>query len=374
MTANANSSDAATPGDERLLSIDALRGFVMLWIVGGRNVLLGVFVLFANPIPEAIEYQLGHPEWIGFSAWDMIMPLFLFVVGVVMPFSFAKRKQQGHSTGRLYRKIITRTVVLFVLGMVAQGHLLEFDCSKLHILSNTLQAIAVGYLVGAILLLHLPTIGQVLATGGLLLGYWALLMLVPFGGCEAGTLEPQQNLALHIDRAILTPFEDGTTYTWILSSMGFVATTMLGVFAGQLLRSAWSPWAKVIWLTLIGVGCLGAGWAWGIWLPIIKHIWNSSMVLWAGGFSFLLLAIFYAVIDVIGWRRWAFPLMVIGANAIAVYMATHLIELRHISDPLVGGLAGHLGSYGELLKAAAALLVIWLILLYMYRKKTFIRV
>ncbi|MBN2475879.1 MAG: DUF5009 domain-containing protein [Pirellulales bacterium] len=374
MTSGTAPSTGPTADDQRVLSIDALRGFDMLWIIGGHGVAFALLALVFDPIPESIAYQLYHPDWIGFSAWDMIMPLFLFIVGAAMPFSFAKRRARGQTTPQLYRKIIVRTIVLFVLGMVAQGNLLDWDPATLHIFSNTLQAIAVGYLFAAIMLLHLPVITQVLATAALLVGFWVVLMRVPIPGCEPGILEPQQNLALYIDRTIFGRFEDGTTYTWVLSGMGFVATVMLGVFAGQLLRSKWSPWMKVFWLTLLGAGCLGLGWLWQQWLPIIKHLWTSSMVLWAGGFSYLLLALFYAVIDVIGWRRWAFPFIVIGANAIAVYMATHLVNFRHVSDPVVGGLARHLGAYGEPLQEVAALAVIWLILWYMYRKRTFLRV
>jgi predicted acyltransferase len=386
------SASGATRGSGRVTSIDALRGFDMFWIIGGRGVFLAIFGLFVTPIPESVQKQMDHPAWVGFSAWDMIMPLFLFVVGVVMPFSFARRLEQGQSKARLYRKIVIRTLVLFVLGMVAQGNLLDFDLSKFHIYSNTLQAIACGYLVAAILLLDLSLFWQILITAALLVGYWELLMAIPVPGYEAGILEPRLNLALYVDKAILGRFEDGLTYTWILSGMGFAATVMLGVFTGQLLRSKHHPWMKVLYLLLMGGGCLGLGWLWSPWFPIIKHIWSSSMVLWAGGWSILLLALFYMVIDVIGLRWLAFPLVVIGSNAIAVYMVTRLIDFRHLSDPFVHGLARHLDSAfgvlyqvgsgdavrqvtcGDALRDVAALAVIWLILLYMYRKRTLIRV
>lgn len=369
-----DSARDAAHGIGRVTSIDALRGFDMVWIVGGRDLLLAILAVFLSPIPESIMYQLNHPAWVGFSAWDMIMPLFLFIVGTVMPFSFAKRLQQGHSKGRLYVKIVGRTVTLFVLGAVAQGNLLEFDLSRLHVYCNTLQAIACGYLVTAILLLHLPVLWQILVTAALLLSYWGLLALVPVPEHSAGLLQPELNLALYVDNLVLGRFEDGTTYTWILSGLGFAATVMLGALGGQLLRSGQAPWNKVLWLVLMGIGCLAAGWLWSRWLPIIKHIWSSSMVLWAGGWSFLLLAAFYAVIDVIGLRRWALPLVVVGSNAIAVYMATRVIDFRHVSDPLVAGLARHLGRWEDPVLTAAPLAVIWLILYYMYRHRTFVRV
>ncbi len=362
------------PGSGRVMSIDVLRGFDMFWIIGGHGIVLSIVALLVDPIPDWLGYQMSHPDWIGFSAWDMIMPLFLFIVGAAMPFSFAKRLQRGDSKRQIYRKIVTRSLVLFVLGMVAQGNLLQLNLSTLHVFCNTLQAIACGYLVSAVLLLHVPTVGQILITSGLLLGYWGTMIWIPIPGQGAGHLEPDLNLALYIDHLILGRFDDGTTYTWILSSLGFVATVMLGVFAGKLLRTGISAWMKVVWLVLMGLGCLGAGWVWGLSFPIIKHLWTSSMVLWAGGWSFLLLALFYAVIDVIGWRRWALPLVVIGSNAIAVYMAAHLIDFHVVSDPLIGGLLTHLEPAQEAVRHLAALAVIWLILLYMYRNKTFLRV
>lgn len=370
----------ASPAPARVVSIDALRGFDMFWIVGGRYVVLGIVALFVSPLPEWFKYQMDHPDWIGFSAWDMIMPLFLFIVGAAMPFSFARRAEQGQSTAQIHRKILFRTVTLFVFGMAAQGHLLDFDLSTLHVFCNTLQAIAVGYLVSALLLVHTRLGWQIGITAALLLAFWALLSLVPPPGQAAVNLEqPEQNIAAYVDKAILGQFDDGTTYTWILSSLGFAGTVMLGVFAGKLLRTGLCHWSKVGLLVLIGLACLGAGWLWSRHLPIIKHIWTSSMVLWAAGWSYLLLALFYLLIDAIGLRFWAFPFVVLGMNAIFVYMVNSVLGFRRFSDPIVGGLARNVGEwfgepYKEALLAVAAFAVAWLILLYMYRKKTFLRV
>lgn len=186
-------------------------------------------------------------------------------------------------------------LVLWILGMMVQGHLLEFDRQTIHFYSNTLQAIAAGYLVASVFLFHLPVWGQVAGTAVLLVGYWLLMLLVPFRGHPAGTLEEKVNLALYIDEQVLGPFRDGTTYTWILSSMAFAGMVLMGVFAGHLLRSRWSRGMKVVWLVLWGVGCLAVAWLWsggfdqwfqmtlvGNWrFPIIKHLFTSSMVLWA---------------------------------------------------------------------------------------------
>ena len=365
----------------RIMSIDALRGFDMFWIIGGGTIFRSLHEIFDNPTTEWINRQLSHVRWEGFRPWDLIMPLFLFVVGVVMPFAFNKRLELGHSKFRLYRHIIVRFVILFVLGMIAQGHLLEYDLSQLRIFSNTLQAIAVGYLISAIIILNLKLKWQLITTGALLLLFWALMMLVPVPEHGAGALTPEGNLAIYIDRIILGSFIDGTDppYTWILSGMTFTCTVMLGVFAGHLLRSEKPGIQKVFLLTVMGVGSLVLGWFWNdrLWIfsfPIIKHLWTSSFVLYSAGWCFLLLAIFYFIIDVCRLRTWAFGFKVIGMNAIAVYMVTRKFNFQNIGDIFVGGLEKWCGPWNGFIQALAGFVVVWLILFWMYRKKTFIKI
>ncbi len=400
---------AAAPAG-RVASIDALRGFDMFWIAGGKGVVVALAVLVIAALkavhlditpyfPSAawFHHQMNHPAWRGFTAWDMIMPLFLFIVGAAMPFSFAKRIQKGQSTAALYVKVFRRVAILWVLGMIAQGNLLDFRYARLHLFSNTLQAIAIGYLVAAVALIHLPIVLQALLCAALLVGYWLLLLLVPVPGHAAGILEPTLNLARYLDEAVLRGFRDGTTYTWILSGMAFAGTTLLGVLSGHILRTAWRPRLKVGVLVLAGEALLALAWLWsgeldgvfgvaliGAWrLPIIKHIFSSSMVLWACGWSFLLLSLFYLVIDVLGFRRWSFFFMVLGANAIFAYMVAETISggIRVIARDLAGGLARDLATFQPPGPEAGAALVVttgfglfWLVLLYMYRKGTFLRV
>src|SRR4030042_2817787 len=158
------------------------------------------------------------------------------------------------------------------------------------------------------------------------------MRLVSVPGHGAGVLTPEGNLAIYIDRIIFGPFIDGTDspYTWILSSMTFGCTVMLGGMAGHLLRSDKVGIRKVLWLMSAGGGCIVAGLLWNLCFPIIKHLWTSFFVLFSGGLCFMLLALFYLVIDVLGFRKWAFGFVVIGSNAIAVYMATHLINFRNL--------------------------------------------
>jgi predicted acyltransferase len=359
---------------KRLESLDALRGFDMFWIIGGAWIFGNLHPIFNSPVTEFINGQLRHAPWEGFTFWDIIMPLFLFIVGVAMPFSFAKRLARGDNRGKLYRHIVIRFVILFVLGMIAQGHLLSFNLAKLDIFCNTLQAIAVGYLIGSIILLNAGLKWQIGITSGLLFLYWGLMAWVPVPGYGAGRLTPEGNLAIYLDKLIQGPFQDGTTYTWILSSLSFAGTVMMGVFGGLLLRSKKTPRHKVLWLFGAGVLSIGLGLVWGIWFPIIKHLWTSSFVLFSGGLCFFLLGIFYLVIDVWSWRRWAFPFKVIGMNAIFVYMITRLFDFRQIGNIFVGALADRLGSWNGLVQGTAGFLVIWLILYWMHRKKSYIKI
>ncbi|MHC4720889.1 MAG: acyltransferase family protein [Planctomycetota bacterium] len=359
----------------RLMSVDALRGFTMLWIIGGDAPMVrGLAKAVGGEFFDKVLVQLDHVRWEGFSAWDLIMPLFLFVVGIVMPFSLNKRLERGQSKKQIYLHIIKRVLILWVLGMIAQGNLFAYDMSKLQVYCNTLQAIAAGYLIGSILVLNLNIRWQMIATAGLLLLFWALMVWVPVPGHGAGVLTEEGNLAIYIDDMVLGRFSDGLTYTWVLSSLTFGGTVMLGVMGGHILRSRKREFAKVLWLLGAAVGCLVAGLAWGLVFPIIKHIWTSSMVLYAGGWSFLLLGLFYLVIDVWGLSKWAFPLMVIGVNAIAVYMAVHVFDFKHVGNIFVGGLERWLGDWNYLVQEVAAFAVVWLILYWMYRKKTFIKI
>jgi predicted acyltransferase len=371
---------AVVPGT-RVAAIDALRGFDMFWIVGGKELAAATLPLLPLPTDWAAQatHQLEHARWDGFTAWDLIMPLFLFVVGAAMPFSFSRRLELGHSKRDLYRKIFRRTLILFILGMAVQGNLLDLNLSTLHIFANTLQAIAAGYLIAGILILNTPVWAQAAAAAILMVGYWLLLAFVPVPGHGAGVIEPHANIAYVVDQWVLGRFIDGTNppYTWVLSSMTFAATVLLGVLAGHLLRSRAASWLKVALLTLLGLACLATGWAWAEFggFPIIKHIWTSSMVLWAAGWCYLLLAAFYLVIDVIGLRFWALPFIVIGMNAITIYVAYRFIPFQKIAAGLVGGLARHLGDAGgEFTIALTTVLLVWLSLYHLYRQRIFLRI
>ena len=359
--------------DQRIVSIDALRGFDMLWIIGGSQVLLTLAKATGLSFLSNMPVHFDH-IWGQFHFYDLIMPFFLFIVGVVMPVSFKKRMASGESKKKLYTHVLKRVVILYILGLIASGHILTYDISKIHLWTDTLHAIAVGYLVSSIMILELKLKWQIGITSAILFIYWGIMALVPIPGIGAGIYERDTNLALYVDNAVLGHFQEGDGWTYIITNLTFVCSVMLGVFGGQILLSNRPAMRKVGQLALIGICCIIAGKIWGIWFPIIHHLWTSSLVLFASGLSYLLLSLFYLVIDVWGFKKWAFPFVVIGMNAIAVYVATHLFSFSIIGNVFVGGLAKYLGQWNDFIQAVAALAVVWLILYWMYRKKTFIKI
>jgi predicted acyltransferase len=362
---------------QRIIAIDALRGFDMFWITGGQPLFLALSALLLMKFPgvhEALDHQFHHVLWgERLVFWDLIMPLFLFIVGASMPFSFSRRQKEGQSKSALYRKILTRVAILWVLGMVKQGNLLHLDLGRLMFYSNTLQAIAAGYLIGGIVLLNTGIRGQAIATVTLLLLYWALLALVPFGGNPGGTITPELNLAQYADAAVFGDFTDKSKYTWGLSSLGFAATTLFGILAGHTLRSDRDGWKKLYLLIGAGVGLVLLGELWNFVHPINKYIWTSSMTVWTAGWCYLMLAAFYLLIDLWGFRKFAFPFIVLGANALVAYMADYFIRFKDIAALLFHGEA-RMGVSGTLLQAFAAFMILWLGLYWMYKKRIFVRI
>jgi predicted acyltransferase len=369
-------ASAAAPAG-RLESIDALRGFDMFWIIGG-DAFAKAWVRWAGwPAPAVVERQLEHVPWEGFRFYDLIFPLFLFVVGVVIPFSCARQRQQGASAGAMRWRILRRTALLFALGLLCNG-VLQFDWANLRV-AGVLQRIAVCYGCAALIVLHTGPRGQALTTAALLLGYWALLSLVPAPGSEPGDFSPEGNLAGYVDRhflpgKILPQYYGYGDNEGILSTIPAVTTALLGALAGHWLRAGRTVIVRLLGLTLAGIGSLLVGLAWGEVFPVIKNLWTSSFVLVAAGWSLILLAAFHGVIDVLGFRRWAFFFTVIGANAITIYVVPRFLDFPKISRFFLGGVAAHSGSFGPVVLIAGVLAAEWLFLLYLYRRRLFLRV
>ena len=276
---------------KRLMSIDALRGFDMLWIIGAGDVIIALSKACQNSFFTGVANHFDH-EWGKFRFYDIIMPLFLFIVGVVMPVAFRNRLKRLESKREIYRHILIRVLKLYILGLIASGHLFDLNISTLHLWTDTLHAIAVGYLASSIMILEVPRKWQMVIVCMLLVGYSVIMTNVPIPGHEAGILRKDLNLALFIDNKVLGHFQEGAGWTYILTNMTFICSVMLGVFAGYVLLSDKSEKTKVIRLVVAGIACIVAGKLWAYWFPIIHHIWSSSLVLFAGGWSFLWLALF----------------------------------------------------------------------------------
>lgn len=361
----------------RMLSIDALRGFDMFWITGGAELAVALANFLGFPGHESFALQFEHVEWEGFRFFDLIFPLFLFVVGLVLPISL-KTHVTGTRRGAVYRRIVRRTIVLFLLGLV-YNEALRFDPATFR-LPGVLQRIALVYLFCALAVLHLPRFGQAVLAAAILAGYHWLLAHVAAPGFEPGDFSMAGNLAGYVDRLLLP----GKLYygygdnEGVLSTVPAVATGLVGVLAGHWLLSQHSGPRKALGLALAGVGLLAGGHLWSQWLPIVKILWTSSFVLVAGGWSLVLLAAFYWLIDVRGWRRSFFFFIVIGANPITIYLLQEFVDFGKIADFFFGGAIARLAPASAAAQAfavaAAIVLVKWLLLLFLYRRRIFLRV
>lgn len=396
-----SSPTPTAPASARLASLDALRGFDMFWIMGAGSVLNALLpslaTLTGNDVFNKVRGQLDHVPWDGFHFIDLIFPLFLFMIGVSIPFSFAKRLARGDGKLRILGHALLRAAILILLGMTINGNLLSLDPAKFQLTYSVLQMLALGYLVASVLFLSMRLGWQVVATVAMLLGYWALLAFVPVPGHVIGQFKPQCNVGDWLNDWILRGLQGPWRFGWILGILGHASTAMLGVFAGQLLRSAATKARKVEGLLLLGATCLLLGYAWSgwlaqdfpgvklsgvewrewpVWCPIIKNRWTSTFALYAGGMSYVLLALFYLVIDVWGFRRWAIPFMAIGANSIFAYMAWGLGggAFRQAADVLLGGLRQYTGVWYDAIAWAGAMALLWILLGYMYRNKTYVRI
>jgi predicted acyltransferase len=361
----------------RLLSLDALRGFDMFWIIGGQGIVIGLAKVWPGKFSTAVVQQLHHVPWEGLHFFDVIWPLFMFMVGVSLPFSLAKRKAAGATNQQLYLHAVRRALILFVLGMIAQGNLLQFNLATLHPCYSVLHGIAAGYLIATIVTLNFKPMGQIFTTAVFLILYWVLLITIPVPGVGRGVLTPFGNAATYIDGLVLGRFSYvpvGMENTWFLSYLGFASSTMIGVLAGELLLSRRPEKLKCWTLSACGGGLIVLGVVWSFWLPVIKLLWDGSFVLIAGGISCLLMAGFYLVTDVLGYRKWAFPFSVIGMNALAVYMATELFDFRKLGNIFVGHLLSRVGRWDDFVAESVAFVIIWLILYWMYRTRSFVKI
>ncbi len=361
----------------RLTSLDAFRG---LTIAG--------MILVNNPGSWSHIYApLRHAQWHGWTPTDLIFPFFLLIVGVSVPFSFGKRLEGGDSKVTLFRHILRRSVILFGLGLFMAAFP-RFDFENLRIM-GVLQRIGLVYLLAASSFLVLGRTARAWAVVILLIGYWALLTLVPVPGYGAGDLSPDGNLGAYLDRIVFGHrLWQGT---WdpegLLSTLPAVGTTLLGIFTGEWVRSGRSPIAKSGGLVLGGVVGILLGLLWSMSFPINKPLWTSSYVLFTAGAGLVLLGLFFWLMEIRGWKGWAQPFVVYGMNAIAVFVASGLVAKQMglirvgaeevslktwIYENLFASWAGPLN--GSLFFALSYVLV-WLTIMWiLFRRRIFIKI
>lgn len=371
----------------RLESLDALRGFDLFCLVALESVMHALNGAADAEWLRPLMWCFTHVEWEGLSTWDLVMPLFLFMSGVSIPFALGRYR--GASARRaVYWRIVKRVLLLWVFGMICQGNLLGLDPDRLYLYSNTLQAIAVGYLAAALLFLHTRLLTQAGVAVMLLLMYWGAMSWIQVDGYGGGNYTPDGNLAEWVDRTVLGRWRDGATveqgrvvfagwyhYTWVLSSLNFIVTVLTGLFAGQILKhDRLTPARKIGWLLLAGLGMMLAGWAWSFDQPVIKRLWTSSMTLISSGCCMALMALFYGLIDYKHWWRPGTWLQVYGMNSIAAYMLAVCVSFRSIGESVFYGLQPYLGSYYGVWMEICNAAVIYLILRELYRRQIFLRV
>lgn len=358
----------------RLKSLDALRGFDMLLLVGIGGVLKALPKLSDNPMFVALANQCRHTEWHGFLLWDLIFPLFIFLVGVSLPFSISNRLERGGNRQKLFGNIVKRSVILFLLGLVMNGWL-SFDFSDLK-WTGVLQRIAIAYFFSAIIVMNTRVKGQAVTSISLLIVYWLLMILVPVPGYGAGVITPEGNLHAYIDQLLLPGKmyngfydEDG-----ILQQISSIAVCLAGTVAGHWLKSSRTDHVKVKGLLVAGVAAIIIALIWDQSFPIIFKLWSSSFAMLTIGISSILLGLFYWIIDVKGYQKWAFPFVVVGLNSITIYLASRFFDFGSIVDVFVHGFIDYLGAFKPLFWALCMLMAKWLLLYFFYRKRIFLKV
>ncbi len=369
---------AGVPASERLLSLDALRGFDMVWIAGADSLGRALADIGGGPVTRALAGQLEHVPWAGIHFYDLIFPLFVFLMGVAIPFSLSR---QAEVAGRpaAVRRIVRRAVLLVVLGILYYGGL-SHPFSDIR-WAGVLQRFGLCYLFAGILYLYVRPRGLAATCACLLLAYWALMTFVPVPGIGAGHFEEGRNLANWIDRMYLPgrKYDGDHDPEGYLSTIPAVASCLLGVLGGIWLRaSRVSPERRAAVLAAAGAALLVLGLAWGVQFPIVKKIWTSSFVLVTGGISALAMAGFYLVIDVWKVRSWAAPFVWVGSNALTIYLLCNVVDFGALARRFTGGnvtawLDGVRPGLSGLVEALFSLLLCVAVARFLYRRKVFLR-
>jgi len=365
---------------KRLESLDAFRGFDMMWIMGASSIVVALCSLFPGGANCPLALQMEHVEWNGLAFMDLIFPTFLFIAGISFPFSLAKQRNLHHSNRAIHLKILRRALALVLLGIIYNGLLGHLDFANARYCS-VLGRIGLAWMFAALLFVHCSKKARIWICGLLLIGYYLLLRFVTAPGAPDGAdpFSLEYNLAGFID-SLLMP---GKLYLGTFDPEGLLglipatATAMMGMFTGEFVKdSSRNGKQKACTMILASFALLVVGLIWNFFFPINKNLWSSSFALVVGAYSLFGFAVFYYIIDVRGLRKWAFPLKVIGMNSITIYLAMNFINFRFTASQLLQGTIDHLPSKeaGTLLLVVGIFLLRWGFLYFLYKKNVFLKV
>lgn len=359
------------------MSLDTLRGFDMFWISGGEDLIHILAKVTGWSWAVALGIQFTHVEWHGFVAYDLIFPLFLFLAGVSTPYSMGSRLEKGARKEDLLRKAVSRGLILFFLGVIYNNGIFTTPWDEMRY-GSVLGRIGLAGMFAQIIYIYCGNRAQWIWFFGLLIGYWLFMAFYPVPGCGAGHFTMECNPTSYFDRIIMP----GHLYLEIHDPEGFVSTipaictALMGIFAGNILRNrTFEKTKKTLYPTVGGVVSLVLALLWDTFFPINKNLWTSSFVLMAGGWSLLLLALFYYVVDVLEWRKWTFFFVVIGMNSIVIYMIDDFIDFHYTAKALFAGILSFLPEGAAQFGMATLVLAVkWLFLYVLYRNKWFLKV
>lgn len=366
-----------TNKSDRLLSIDTLRGFDMFFISGGGAFLVHLKSKTEIPWIDSVANQLEHVPWNGFVFYDFIFPLFLFISGVSLSFSLTKGVTKGFSKRKLYKKVFVRMLFLIGLGILYKNSPFPFfEPSEIR-LGSVLGRIGFACFITSLLYLNFSKTKRLFWIAGILIVYYAALFLIPVPGYGAGDLSFEGNLVGWFDRTFLPGrlLQGEYDELGLLTQLPALCITVFGSIAGDILRNKATENKKTINLVLIGILTVVIGLVWNMHFPINKRLWSSSFIMLTSGLGFLILALFYWVIDVRGFKKWTFFFKVIGLNSLTIYFAYRFIDFGYTSSALFGGLYGTLTeNWHEVFNALGAIALVWLLLYILYKNKIFIKI
>ncbi len=363
------------PTSKRLLSIDALRGFDMLMISGGAEFIVRLQGKSGLAWVDVLSQQMTHPPWNGFTFYDFIFPLFLFISGISLSFSIRKSERLGRSKGTIYRKAFKRMLILIALGIVYKNAPVPiFEPSQIRY-GSVLGRIGIATFFTTLIFSNFDWNKRLLWVGGILVTYFAALKLIPVPGYGAGDLSFEGNLVGWFDRTFMPGILKQGTYDELalLTQLPSLCLTILGSWCGEILQKKSDRTTGM--LLLLGLAGIALGMLWSPVFPINKHLWSSSFILLTAGMAFIFTALFYWLIDVKGYTRWAFFFKVIGMNSLLIYLAYRFIDFNYTSALIFGGVYAVAPElWHPVFESIGALALVWLFLFFMFKRNIYIKV